>query len=220
METAAIVAEKRALPLPSRLIRFVLTHPGALRLKAGLRDNYWRVRGRALCNPPLPTRPESILFICLGNICRSPFAEAIAVSLLKNAGVAGVTCASAGIRTTQAARPPELACIAAARFGISLKEHQPVTLTPELLARFALVVVMEASQLEVLRTDYPDAASRIVLLPLFDVASVPGYAAYNIADPFGRPIETFVHCYERVENAVRALLGDVGHLQATQRQGA
>ena len=36
---------------------------------------YWSVYGRTICNPRLPQNINSILFVCKGNICRSPFAE-------------------------------------------------------------------------------------------------------------------------------------------------
>ena len=47
-------------------------------IKGTTREFYWRIYGRAIQNPQMPDAPGSFLFICKGNICRSPFAEHLA----------------------------------------------------------------------------------------------------------------------------------------------
>ena len=54
---------------------------------------YWRTYGLFLTHPPVPPSPRSLLFVCKGNICRSPFAEAMAV-----AGTFPTGCGSAVVR--------------------------------------------------------------------------------------------------------------------------
>jgi protein-tyrosine-phosphatase len=131
------------------------------------------------------------------------------------AGDADVRCASAGIRTTQAARPPLHAREAARRSGLSLEAHLPIQVTRELLDDFDVIVVMEARQMESLRGAHPHAADRIVLLPLYDRDTYDGYERYNIADPFGRPPAAFDACYERVQRALAGFLQAAGLLPAS-----
>jgi protein-tyrosine phosphatase len=186
-----------------RLVRRMLTSPLGMAVKAPLKDAFWAVRGRRLANPALPAVVRSILFVCKGNICRSPFAAYRAAQLLEEAG-ARVACESAGIQITQADRSPREACEAARAFGVRLDAHRPVPLTRSLLSSFDLIVVMEASQFAFLRQSYPDAMDRIWLLSLLDEPY--GYDRFHIADPFGQPQAAFNTCYRRLDDALRLLV--------------
>ena len=162
--------------------------------------------GRGISNPPFPRRVTSLLFICQGNICRSPFAAALAGKLLMDAGHTGLSCRSAGLRTNQGAAPPPEACEAAAAFRVSLAGHVPVQLDRTLLDDNTVLVVMEARHMQAVRAAYPDVSDKVILLPLFGGSSRTGYAAYNIADPFGQTRATFDACYTRIEKHLRLLL--------------
>lgn len=179
-------------------------HPVAMWLKGAARDVRWRLKGRVVENPPVPGRVDSVLFVCLGNICRSPFAGRLAGQRRLGSTDSLIVSRSAGIRTKQAGRSPREACDAAAEYDIALDDHRPVPLTPELVGAHDLIVVMEAQQLLDLRATYPDAADRIVLLPLFDTTAA-GFARYNIEDPFLRPFPAYQECYRRIDRAVTAL---------------
>lgn len=192
----------------NRAITWVLTHRLSLAVKRPMRNVLWAFKGERLVNPVLPAKVESILFVCLGNICRSPFAEALAVQRLGELRVRDFRCASAGIKTHQGGRAPQNACDVAATFGLSLTSHRPQTLTADLMNAYDLVVVMEASQLDEVRRVYPQASARLFLLSLFDRAAT-GYERYNIADPFSQPRKTFEMCYERIDRAVTQLLLDI-----------
>jgi protein-tyrosine-phosphatase len=200
--------ERQTLRSPSfvqTLLHRALTHPLAIAAKRPLKDGWWAVRGAALSNPPLPARVESILFVCKGNICRSPFAAVRAAQLLAQSGTRGITCTSAGITATQAARPPQEACEAAAALDCPLDEHRPQQLTRDMIDGADMTIVMEAEQLIRLRQQYPDAIGRIYLLSLIDERA-NGYARYNIADPFGQEIEAVRSCYARIDGALKTLL--------------
>lgn len=182
----------------------VLRLPLVMRVKAGVRDVRWRLKGTVAQNPPLPARIDSVLFVCLGNICRSPFAGLLAQHRLTEIHKVGTVSRSAGIKTSQSGSSPPEAQAAASVYGVSLESHRPVMLTPDLMSGHDLVVVMEYQQMEHLRSVYPESASRIVLLPLFE-ASATGYERYNIEDPFMRPAAAYAACYRRIDRAVAAL---------------
>jgi protein-tyrosine phosphatase len=189
-----------------RLLKAVRTHPIAIAVKVFLKDVWWDVKGRRLRNPPLPRSPRSLLFVCLGNICRSPFAGALTHRRLEDWGWSDVRVASAGIRTTQAARCPTEACEAASAYGVSLETHEPQPVTRTLLDEHDLVLVMEASHLETLRSLYPDLVHQIFLLPLLERQRGSGFAGYNIADPFAKSRDVFDRCYRRIDGALTDLL--------------
>jgi protein-tyrosine phosphatase len=152
-----------------------------------------------------------MLFVCLGNICRSPFGAELAQRMLANAGHNGIRCSSAGIRPSQDKRSPDEACLVSEMYGVVLAGHRPKALTPELMLAHDMVIVMEWKQLAQLRAAYPELQNRIFLLSLFDVDARNGYERYNIADPYGQPVAAFEECYRRVENSLRRCLAVLPH---------
>jgi protein-tyrosine phosphatase len=187
----------------ARIIRAVLTHPVAMWIKARLRVLSWMARSAGVTNPPVPARVRSVLFVCLGNICRSPFAAKQAARLLAGIGDGQVVCTSAGIRPSQAERSPAAACTAAARFDVALDVHLPQPLTREAIAANDMVIVMEAAQWHLLREAHAPFRDRIFLLSLFDAGARNAYERCNIEDPFGQPVAAFEACYARIDRALR-----------------
>ena len=192
-----------------RLLTAILRHPLALMIKRPFRNLLWNFRGPKVNNPPIPSNVRSVLFVCFGNICRSPFAALIASRQLAARVDVAIRCDSAGIKTTQGGRSPKEACEVAADYGVSLVNHRPQMLTPSLVNAFDMVIVMESSQLQELRTLYPDAANRFFLLSLFATGRNSGYGRYNIADPFSQPRAAYEVCYRRIDDAVSRLLAAV-----------
>lgn len=186
----------------------VLRHPAVQPLKRAARNAWWLYKGRSIVNPPVPAGVRSVLFVCLGNICRSPFAELVAARRSEQRSPGAMVFASAGIHTKQAAQPPAEARSVAKRFGISLDAHRPQQLTRELVDAYDMVVVMETSQLDLLRARYPDLRERVFLLSMFDEGA-SGLERYAIADPFGLTPEAFQECYRRIERTVSALLHEI-----------
>lgn len=205
-----VIGQLRQRPLVSRLLTAVLRHPATMTIKVPLREFWWKVKGATISNPDIPSSVRSVLFVCLGNICRSPFAELLALRQLQAARENSIQCASAGISPSQAARSPREACEAARRFELSLDHHVPQALTPELIAAFDLIVVMDAGQLFQLREMYPAYHDRVMLLSLFDADARTSYERCNIVDPFGRSLQHFEDCYRRIDRAVTRLLASIG----------
>ncbi|MEO5822092.1 MAG: hypothetical protein ABIT71_16430, partial [Vicinamibacteraceae bacterium] len=120
---------RRSAPLPVRVIGAVLRHPLVRRLKAPLIAGRWWWRGRSTANPPLPATPRELLFLCQGNICRSPFAAELARRRLDARGLAAVRSVSAGLRASQAPESPPDAVRAAAHYAIALAGHRALDVT-------------------------------------------------------------------------------------------
>lgn len=200
------------LPLPKTIAsRTVAGWRGRLAgtaLWKGLKDVWWRLRGASIRNPE-PGPVGSMVFVCLGNICRSPFAALAAERELRARGRTDITVTSAGIRARSDGLPPADARAAAAGRGLSLDGHRTQLLSADVVSISDLIVVMEASQWWALRAAYPDAADRIVLLPLLGAEPAGGYERFNIADPFGRSSEAFDSCYRRIDALVAALCCEI-----------
>ena len=89
-----------------------------------------------------------IVFVCTGNICRSPMAAAIARDLLDRAGRSDVEVESAGTFALDGHVPTSDAELAAEAHGLSLDGHRAQQLTRELVADADLVVGMEREHAE------------------------------------------------------------------------
>lgn len=175
-------------------------------LRRWTRDLQWRAKARRLRNPEPPQPVRSVLFVCKGNICRSPFAEHIARRQARDAGLDHLSFLSAGITANQAAACPLEAVEAAQMFEVSLDDHVPTRLSQALVDEVDLVVVMEAEQLDAVARHWPSSAGRLWLLPLLDPASAGAYERCHVVDPYGQPPEAYERCYMRIERTVRELL--------------
>lgn len=189
----------------------------AAALKRAVRDAWWTWKGRAITNPPLPVNPRSILFVCLGNICRSPFAEAIAARRAAELSEWPIRFASAGLCAREKAAPAD-ARAAAGVFGVSLDAHRPQPMTMELAAS-DMIVVMEPHQMEQLHADYPTVRGRVFLLALFD-REAAGLERFHIADPYACSPDVYEACYRRIDRAVSALLVAVADARRAARKSA
>jgi protein-tyrosine phosphatase len=166
-----------------------------------------RIRLATTRNPPLPAAVRSIVFVCKGNICRSPFAAVQAERILRELGRSEIRCLSAGLKPSQAdACPPDAIAAAAAR-GHDLSAWRPVALTDEAMAATDLVVVMETLQLDAVHHRWPAHRHKTLLLSLYggDTGVTDAWARLNIADPFDRGRDAFERCYGRLDAALRDL---------------
>jgi protein-tyrosine phosphatase len=189
----------------SSLLTAILTSRPAMAVKRPLKNVYWRYRGRRLQNPEPPASARSILFVCKGNICRSPYAERYTSGLLGN----DVRIESAGIKVNQGNRPPDHAVAVASERGLSLAGLRPRELTKEMMNDFDMVVVMEGGQLEQLAERFEEHRGKLFLLPLYGEHR-GGYLRYNLPDPYGKGIDIFRECYDAIESCLRGLLDSTG----------
>ncbi len=148
-----------------------------------------------------------LCFVCLGNICRSPTAEAVMRKLLDDAGVAHVTIDSAGTGDWHLGDPPDTrARDVARRRGIAM-DHRAQKFTAADLDRFDLVLAMDRNNLRDLRAmaRSDEARAKIRLLRSFD----PGASSPDVPDPYyGKPAD-FEHVFDVCEAACRGLLEHV-----------
>lgn len=177
-------------------------------LKASLKNIYWGFYGLTISNPGMPNNVQSILFVCKGNICRSPFAEKIALRNFNK--TVPLNILSVGIHVDQPKPPPDEAITAAKHFGINISEHRSRSLTYALMESFDVIAVMEAWQYRYLKKIFQEFKDKIYLLPLFENRNHrkrgDKYSHYNIKDPYGKSVSEFIECYERITKCLDQLL--------------
>jgi protein-tyrosine phosphatase len=152
-----------------------------------------------------------ILFVCAGNICRSPTAEGVMRRLAADAGLEGaVEIDSAGTGGWHAGEPAdERATAAAAQRGITLSGVAR-QVTEEDFERFDLVLAMDRANLLDLRAlaPGPRALAKVRLLREFDPASA-GREDLDVPDPYYGGARGFDTVLDLVEAACRGLLDDL-----------
>lgn len=177
----------------------------ASRLKRGLVDLYWSFRGPYIRVPAFPPQPQSVLFVCKGNICRSPFAERFAAKLEKDGALSHITFGSAGLHVRKPLPPPEHAIRVAGEFGVDLETHRSQPISTDLVESYDVILAMEVWQYEELRALFPLKQEKMFLLPLLDPAGLgeeKGYAAFNIRDPYGGAPHAFQQCFWRIGRCI------------------
>ena len=149
-----------------------------------------------------------VLFVCLGNICRSPTAEGVMRSLVAEAGLEGeIEVESAGTGDWHVGHPPdERALSAAAARGITL-EGAARQVTAGDFEAFDLIVAMDRANRDDLVALAPDAEARERVRLLREYA---GESERDVPDPYYGGEDGFADVVEIVERSCAALLDALG----------
>ncbi len=152
-----------------------------------------------------------ILFVCMGNICRSPTAEGVMRALLRDEGLHGrIELDSAGTGSWHAGDPPDARAAAAARSrGIEL-DGAARQVTAADFDSFDLLLAMDRDNLAGIRAIAPDeeSAAKARLLREFDPASA-GAPDLDVPDPYYGGPNGFERVLDLVQAACRGLLAEV-----------
>jgi protein-tyrosine phosphatase len=152
-----------------------------------------------------------ILFVCMGNICRSPTAEGVMRGLLRAEGLErAVEIESAGTGGWHAGSAPDERAVAAARTRDIVVEGEARQVTAEDFERFDLLLAMDRdNERELLaRAPDPQARAKVRLLREFDPASV-AVGDLDVPDPYYGGPHGFDRVLDQVEAACRGLLDEV-----------
>ncbi len=145
----------------------------------------------------------SVLFVCLGNICRSPLAEGIFRQLAEDEDVA-VEVDSAGTGDWHLGYAPDARAQAVAeRNGLDISALRARLVTPDDFHRFDHIVAMDASNLANLEAMRPDDATA-TLARLLDFAD--GIDVDDVPDPYEGGPEGFDETFRLVEAGAKGLL--------------
>jgi protein-tyrosine phosphatase len=170
---------------------------------------YWSCRGKRIRNPQIPQVPKAILFICKGNICRSPYAGRYLRKIAENRNLRGICSRSAGLEVRVSVPSPDLAVQVAKTLGVDLMDHRSMPVTGDIIEDSDIVFAMEHRQAVFLRKTFPAHVSKIFLLSLFDADPPPAgdYALrYNIPDPYGKSEKDFLECFRMIERSIEGFL--------------
>lgn len=150
---------------------------------------------------------ERVLFVCLGNICRSPLAEGVMRHLVAERGLEDrIEVASAGTGGWHVGEAPDPRSQAVAEEnGVSLDGQAARKIRPADFREFTRVLAMDRTNLRELESLAPPGApARLGLLREFDPEG-PG----DVPDPYYGGDDGFSRVYEMVERSCRQLLDEL-----------
>ncbi|HEU4620827.1 MAG TPA: hypothetical protein VFS42_01255 [Burkholderiaceae bacterium] len=173
------------------LIRLGLTH---VQLASG-------VKGARFEGDHLAVR--RLVFVCAGNICRSPFADRYARAL-------GIPSASFGLSASTGDLADAVGIATARTFGIDLEPHRATDIDDFKFANGDLLLFMETRHLAAFQRVMPTLPHKTALLGVFAQPSRP-----HIHDPHRLGPAYFATCYRVIANAVDALVPRLAHLRST-----
>lgn len=152
------------------------------------------------------SRP-TILFVCLGNICRSPLAEAAFRARAAEAGL-DVRADSAGTGNWHIGEPPDRrAQRAALRHGVDISRYRGRQVEPADFRRFSHIFALDLENLAALHEIRPaDATAKVGLL----LDLVDGMEGQPVADPYHGADAAFEETWDQVDHAARALVARLG----------
>ena len=150
-------------------------------------------------------RATSVLFVCMGNICRSPTAEGVFRAMVERAGLqSSINIDSAGTHDYHLGAPPDPRAVrAAALRGYDIASLRARRVSRDDFSQFDWILAMDRANLRVLEKLRP--ANYAGHLALF-LGLAPGSVGSDVPDPYHGSSEDFARVVDLVESASKALL--------------
>ena len=141
---------------------------------------------------------KTILFVCTGNICRSPMAEGLMRHFLK--GRKDIAVLSAGVNAQRGNRASQQSVIALSEEGIDLNAFRSQPVTEGLIARCTHVITMTQDHKRLLNLFFPEHESKIWVLGEFTPAGG------DVPDPIGQGVPIYKRCRDVIKSALAQIL--------------
>src|ERR1041385_8140037 len=159
---------------------------------------------------------KTILFVCTGNVCRSPMAEGLFRHAVK--GRPDFCVLSAGVGAIDGQPPSVYAVQALRELGIDISQQRSRMLTAEVVNQADYIFGMTHGHVDAINLLYPQAAEKTFLLREFD--ETLDVFEKDISDPIGGSYEIYLDCRDQIEQGIASILKFIDQTSGGAQVGA
>ena len=148
-----------------------------------------------------------IIFVCNGNMCRSPMAEGIMKRALTENGLEASLCVSSmGIHAHEGNSATDHAVEICRENGIDISNHRSRPLIPDELKLSTFIFVMETVQIDFIDIFFPQVSDRLYMLAAWPVRKIK---KATIQDPVGRSLATYRKTFTILQQQIDRILPEM-----------